>query len=32
LSYRGRYTDVDFKAVMEAAKLELLNFVGKDKP
>ncbi|CAO2829423.1 unnamed protein product [Amaranthus hypochondriacus] len=28
----GRYTDVDFKAVMEAAKLELLNFVGKDKP
>ncbi|XP_057529039.1 ATP-dependent DNA helicase Q-like 5 isoform X2 [Amaranthus tricolor] len=28
----GRYTDVDFKAIMEAAKLELMNFVGKDKP
>ncbi|XP_021746715.1 ATP-dependent DNA helicase Q-like 5 [Chenopodium quinoa] len=26
----GRYTNVDFNAVMEAAKLELINFVGKD--
>uniref|UniRef100_A0A803L134 DNA 3'-5' helicase n=1 Tax=Chenopodium quinoa TaxID=63459 RepID=A0A803L134_CHEQI len=27
---KGRYTNVDFNAVMEAAKLELINFVGKD--
>ncbi|KNA16151.1 hypothetical protein SOVF_091870 [Spinacia oleracea] len=26
----GRYTNVDFNVVMEAAKLELINFVGKD--
>lgn len=26
----GRYTHVDFNVVMEAAKLELINFVGKD--
>ncbi|KAK7359409.1 hypothetical protein VNO77_01368 [Canavalia gladiata] len=28
----GRYTHVDFKVVMEAAKGELKNFVGKDMP
>ncbi|PNY01629.1 hypothetical protein L195_g024930, partial [Trifolium pratense] len=27
---RGRYTKVDFKVVMEAAKEELKNFIGKD--
>lgn len=27
---RGRYSQIDFKVVMEAAKAELLNFVGKD--
>lgn len=27
---RGRYTHIDFKEVMEAAKEELKNFVGKD--
>ncbi|KAL5552500.1 hypothetical protein UlMin_039901 [Ulmus minor] len=26
----GRYTKIDFHAVMEAAKAELINFVGKD--
>ncbi|KAJ8747321.1 hypothetical protein K2173_008252 [Erythroxylum novogranatense] len=26
----GRYTHVDFQAIMEAAKAELMNFVGKD--
>ncbi|PIN26121.1 ATP-dependent DNA helicase [Handroanthus impetiginosus] len=26
----GRYVNVDFRAVMEAAKAELINFVGKD--
>nr|KYP52969.1 ATP-dependent DNA helicase Q4 [Cajanus cajan] len=26
----GRYTKIDFKVVMEAAKAELQNFVGKD--
>ncbi|KAG7012748.1 ATP-dependent DNA helicase Q-like 5, partial [Cucurbita argyrosperma subsp. argyrosperma] len=26
----GRYTQVDFSVIMEAATLELLNFVGKD--
>lgn len=26
----GRYTQIDFKVVMEAAKAELLNIVGKD--
>ncbi|KAJ4710900.1 DNA helicase, ATP-dependent [Melia azedarach] len=26
----GRYMQIDFQAVMEAAKAELLNFVGKD--
>ncbi|KAL5760106.1 hypothetical protein ACOSQ2_018944 [Xanthoceras sorbifolium] len=26
----GRYTQIDFQAVMEAAKVELLNFVGKE--
>ncbi|MCI02710.1 ATPase family AAA domain-containing protein 1-A, partial [Trifolium medium] len=26
----GRYTKVDFKVVMEAAKEELKNFIGKD--
>ncbi|XP_061360779.1 ATP-dependent DNA helicase Q-like 5 [Gastrolobium bilobum] len=28
----GRYTHIDFKAVMEAAKEELKNIVGKDMP
>ncbi|KAK8699440.1 hypothetical protein V6N13_115527 [Hibiscus sabdariffa] len=28
----GRYTQIDFKAVMNAAKAELMNFVGKDAP
>ncbi|GMI87709.1 hypothetical protein like AT1G27880 [Hibiscus trionum] len=28
----GRYTQIDFKAVMNAAKAELINFVGKDAP
>jgi ATP-dependent DNA helicase Q4 len=27
---RGRYTKIDFKVVMEAAKEELKNFIGKD--
>ncbi|XP_041010352.1 ATP-dependent DNA helicase Q-like 5 isoform X2 [Juglans microcarpa x Juglans regia] len=26
----GRYTQIDFQMVMEAAKAELMNFVGKD--
>ncbi|KAG5236488.1 ATP-dependent DNA helicase family protein [Salix suchowensis] len=26
----GRYTQIDFQVVMEAAKVELMNFVGKD--
>ncbi|XP_038702862.1 ATP-dependent DNA helicase Q-like 5 isoform X2 [Tripterygium wilfordii] len=26
----GRYTEIDFQVVMEAAKAELMNFVGKD--
>ncbi|KAL9225578.1 hypothetical protein vseg_001483 [Gypsophila vaccaria] len=26
----GRYTNVDFKGIMEAARAELMNFVGKD--
>ncbi|XP_073036687.1 ATP-dependent DNA helicase Q-like 5 [Primulina eburnea] len=26
----GRYAQIDFKVVMEAAKAELMNFVGKD--
>ncbi|KAL3649864.1 hypothetical protein CASFOL_006267 [Castilleja foliolosa] len=26
----GRYVHIDFKAIMEAAKQELINFVGKD--
>lgn len=30
VGYRGRYMQIDFQAVMEAAKAELLNFVGKD--
>ncbi|KAK8370394.1 hypothetical protein V6Z11_A01G173600 [Gossypium hirsutum] len=28
----GRYIQIDFKAVMNAAKAELMNFVGKDAP
>ncbi|KAJ8439171.1 hypothetical protein Cgig2_027097 [Carnegiea gigantea] len=28
----GRYAHVDFNAVMEAAKAELMNFAGKDAP
>ncbi|XP_031270471.1 ATP-dependent DNA helicase Q-like 5 [Pistacia vera] len=28
----GRYTQIDFQAVTEAAKTELLNFVGKNVP
>ncbi|GLU06171.1 hypothetical protein SLE2022_232250 [Rubroshorea leprosula] len=28
----GRYTQMDFKVVMEAAKAELMNFAGKDVP
>ncbi|KAL2903583.1 ATP-dependent DNA helicase Q-like 5 [Bienertia sinuspersici] len=28
----GRYTQVDFNMIMEAAKLELMSFVGKDAP
>jgi len=27
---RGRYTKIDFKVVMEAAKEELTKFIGKD--
>lgn len=30
LDHRGRYTQIDFQMVMEAAKAELMNFVGKD--
>jgi len=30
MDFRGRYTRIDFKVVMEAAKEELKNFVGKD--
>lgn len=30
LNFRGRYAQMDFKVVMEAAKAELMNFVGKD--
>ncbi|XP_022776263.1 ATP-dependent DNA helicase Q-like 5 [Durio zibethinus] len=28
----GRYTQIDFRAVMNAAKAELMNLVGKDAP
>lgn len=27
---RGRYTNIEFQVVMEVAKMELMNFVGKD--
>jgi hypothetical protein len=27
---RGRYTKIDFQVIMEAAKAELMNFVGKE--
>lgn len=30
LYYRGRYTNIDFQVVIEAAKAELINFVSKD--
>ena len=32
LGCRGRYTQADFDMVMEAAKLELISFVGKIGP
>jgi len=30
MDFRGRYTRIDFKVVMEAAKEELKHFVGKN--
>jgi hypothetical protein len=29
LDHRGRYTQIDFQVIMEAAQAELMNFVGK---
>lgn len=30
LDRRGRYTQIDFQVIMEAAQAELMNFVGKN--
>ena len=30
LFHRGRYTQIDFQVIMEAAKAELMNYVGKE--
>lgn len=30
MGYRGRYVQINFQVVTEAAKAELLNFAGKD--
>ena len=30
LFHRGRYTHIDFQVLLEAAKAELMNYVGKE--
>ena len=30
LFHRGRYTQIEFQVIMEAAKAELMNYVGKE--
>lgn len=30
LDHRGRYTQIDFQVIMEAAQAELMNVVGKN--
>lgn len=30
LFYRGRYTQIDFQVLMDAAKAELMNYAGKE--